>query len=335
MSEDGTREVAVEDDALAQLLRAAGRRPEPPAAAYEETRQVALSAWKTRVGRRRRQMRLAWAGMAASLVCGLSLLSVIGLDAPPAAAPDRLVGAVYWQASGGSDWTRLSETSRELLPAGSRVRTAEGAYAGLRLVSGASLRLSPGTAIGFAEENEIALEVGAVYVDSAGAARDGDPLTISTPTGRAVEVGTQFEVSYGDRGYRLRVREGLVRLEREAGVIESRAGQEFRIGADGILSERRIAPTDEAWRWVHTVAPVPDIDSRPVTVLLEWVSRETGRPLRYATPELRKRAAGTILHGNIQALSPLEALETMLATTDLDYAILGDGTIEVRTRTRP
>jgi hypothetical protein len=60
------------------------------------------------------------------------------------------------------------------------------------------------------------------------------------------------------------------------------------------------------------------------------VSHETGQPLRYADPEAERKAATVILHGPIGSLAPLEALRVMLATTDLTYEILPDGTIEVR-----
>jgi hypothetical protein len=38
-----------------------------------------------------------------------------------------------------------------------------------------------------------------------------------------------------------------------------------------------------------------------------------------------------ILHGNIRDLAPLEALDAMLATTDLEYTVDGH-TMEIRTR---
>ena len=75
---------------------------------------------------------------------------------------------------------------------------------------------------------------------------------------------------------------------------------------------------------------MPDLDDQPVTVLLDWVARETGRTLRYASAEVERQAATTILHGKIGQLAPLEALDAMLATTDLAYEVREDGTIEIR-----
>jgi hypothetical protein len=67
-----------------------------------------------------------------------------------------------------------------------------------------------------------------------------------------------------------------------------------------------------------------------VTVLLTWVARETGRAVRFASPDIERKAGTTILHGNIRHLAPLEALSVMLATTDLEYTLPDDATILIR-----
>jgi hypothetical protein len=38
----------------------------------------------------------------------------------------------------------------------------------------------------------------------------------------------------------------------------------------------------------------------------------------------------TILHGSVRGLQPFEALQAMLATTDLQYEQLPDGTILIK-----
>ena len=70
----------------------------------------------------------------------------------------------------------------------------------------------------------------------------------------------------------------------------------------------------------------------PVTELLNWVARETGRSIRFQDAEVKRRAAATILHGSIRHLAPLDALTIMLATTDLDYVELADGTLLIQSR---
>jgi hypothetical protein len=73
------------------------------------------------------------------------------------------------------------------------------------------------------------------------------------------------------------------------------------------------------------------MDGRPASALITWVARETGRRLRYESPLVEQRAAAVILHGDIRHLAPMEALDAMLATTDLVVELSGD-TMEVRTR---
>ena len=51
-------------------------------------------------------------------------------------------------------------------------------------------------------------------------------------------------------------------------------------------------------------------------------------------PEVEQRAETVVLHGNIRNLAPIAALEAMLATTDLEYA-LRDDTMEIRNRDTP
>ena len=80
------------------------------------------------------------------------------------------------------------------------------------------------------------------------------------------------------------------------------------------------------------MASAPEINEQPVTELLEWVARETGRPIRYKDSEVERRAATTILHGSIRHFAPLEALGVMLATTNLEYVELPDGTLLIQTR---
>jgi hypothetical protein len=128
------------------------------------------------------------------------------------------------------------------------------------------------------------------------------------------------------------VREGRVEIDRAGRLLSGSAGEQLDIDVLGGVTRSWISATDTAWQWAEAVAPAPDIDGQPATVLLAWVARETGRQLRYESAAVEARAATVILHGNIRHLAPLAALEVMLATTDLEYALAGD-TMEVRTRT--
>ncbi len=82
------------------------------------------------------------------------------------------------------------------------------------------------------------------------------------------------------------------------------------------------------------MAPVPQLHNRPVAVLLEWVSRETGREIRFAAPEVQLHADKTILSGikDVQNLTPMEILDAGVAITDLEYEIMDSGDILIQAR---
>ena len=65
-------------DAVAQLIRTAGRRMDPPSAAYERALTAATAAWETKV---RRRTHKRWAvGVAASVL--LAVIAVLVSKAP-------------------------------------------------------------------------------------------------------------------------------------------------------------------------------------------------------------------------------------------------------------
>jgi ferric-dicitrate binding protein FerR (iron transport regulator) len=198
------------------------------------------------------------------------------------------------------------------------------------LAGGGSLRLAADTEVTLAGPGRIIASRGRIYVDS-GAVSGAPRLEIVTPAGTARNVGTQFELRVADAALRLRVREGSVSIDRGGQLLTGVAGEEIAIDALGFVARSGIAPDAEDWQWAESVAPTPDMDGRPAAELIAWVARETGRRLHYVSPLAEQRAAQVILHGNIRHLAPLEALDAMLATTDLVYVLNGP-TMEIRTR---
>ena len=110
---------------------------------------------------------------------------------------------------------------------GSTVTTSAGTLA-MTLTSGVHLRLDASSTARVDSATDVALERGAVYVDSAGAhptQPGASPISIHTPAGLVRDIGTQFEVRL-DRpapGIRIRVRDGQVRVTYANGV-DARAG---------------------------------------------------------------------------------------------------------------
>ena len=217
-----------------------------------------------------------------------------------------------------------------------RIRTGPGGRAGLIMDNGVSLRLAETTEVVFVEPGHIELIAGKAYADAVaggGETRTGNPrIIVETPAGKTWDVGTQFEVTYVQGIYRLRVREGEVSLTQASRELRSQAGEQLTIDRSSQVRRERIARDDPEWKWTESVAPDPVIDARPVSAFLEWVSRQTGRKITYTTLDLELRAETTILYGSVHGIEPLEALDTMLATTDFDYTLLDDGTILIDSR---
>ncbi len=217
------------------------------------------------------------------------------------------------------------------LTAGVRVRTLAEGRAALTLAGGESLRLAEDTEVMFDAPGRLYLQGGTIYIDSGERPAEAH-VEVVTPAGTARDLGTQFELHVKGAVLRLRVREGVVMLDRGGRSLTGQAGEQVSIDDLGGVSRTPIAADDPAWHWAEAIAPMPDMDGKPASTLISWVARETGRRLRYQSPVVEQRATAVILHGEIRHLAPLEALEAMLATTDLAVELRGD-TMEVRSRT--
>ena len=318
------------NDTVATLVRAAGRRSAPPDIAYQTVLAAAESVLDAKLRSRRRRRIGAWLGAAAAtLVAALALMTQMSAPTAPAvvvARMDRVDGIVETRARGASAWNAVVADGRRLM-SGTRLRTRPAAGAGLILDSGVSVRIAANTEVVLREAAGIELLQGVVYADTDGS--DSGRLVVMTPAGAVHDVGTQFEVRYVDAALRLRVREGRVLLQRESDRLVASAGEQLAVTPQGEYERAALAPEHPDWAWAEALAPAPTIDGRPVSFLLEWVARETGRRVQYRDDTTAMAASSTVLHGKVGHLTPLAALDVMLATTDLAYTLRGDGTIEV------
>jgi ferric-dicitrate binding protein FerR (iron transport regulator) len=317
------------NDLVESLIRAAGRRTEPPEDARQAVLAAATRAFRSRSARRREASWLLWAGAAAVLLLAVAMMfqwAPPGAGRAELARIERVIGSV--ERATGDVWQHVGDSAAPMT-SGMKLRTQAGAGAGLVLAGGASLRLAADTEITLDSRDSFYLGRGTVYLDHRGSVGTG--YRIETPAGSVRDLGTQFELRVGDGALRLRVREGRVEVERAGRQVTGDAGEQLDIDAFGSVLRSRIAPDAADWSWTQVLAPAPDIDGRPAIELLDWVARETGRTLHFTDPAVRERAMRVVLHGNIRHLAPLEALDVMLATTDLEYALNG-GRIEVRTR---
>lgn len=320
-----------EKDIVESLIRTAGKRAEPPEDAYLQVLAAATTAFREKTARRHERQWVLWAGAAAVLTLALALMFQW---TPPSAERAELARVVRVIGSAeqatGDVWQPLGETQAPLT-GGTKLRTLAGGRAVLMLQGGTSLRLAAETEVMLDAPGRLYVRQGMIYVDSGPGTRTAR-LEIVTPAGTARDLGTQFELQVAGAALRLRVREGSVSIDRGGGPVTGIAGDQISIDVLGAVERASIAADAVEWRWAEDLAPTPDIDGQPAAALIAWVARETGRRLRYESPDVEQRAATVILHGNIRHLEPLAALDAMLATTDLEYVVDGD-TMEIRART--
>jgi ferric-dicitrate binding protein FerR (iron transport regulator) len=289
--------------------------------------------WREAAIARARRRRAAIAGVllaaAAALFIVVRVLSPEDIRPPAATAiaqVERVQGAASIQTptppeSGpaGPEPTReRAAASGEALSAGDTLQTAVSGGVTIRLSARTSVRVDAGSRLRLTSASVLTLERGAVYVDT-GAESGG--LEIRTPLGTARDIGTQFEVRLEEASLRLRVRTGVVELQRDDRRIHARPGTEVLMDAAGIPRTASMAPFGSDWDWVARLAPPAEFEGRPLASCLEFVAREQGWTLRYDEPALARDASGIILHGSFRDLLPLDALAVALRTSGLEHRV--------------
>lgn len=321
-------------DIIGQIIGAAGHREAPPDDNYRQVLAAAETAWRNKTESRRRQRWMSTGLVAAA--AAVATIAILSLQTPQPVAEypaviQKVIGTVTVQAQAGNDWTLVTGNDQQI-GHGSQIRTSGDSFAGLVLDNGLSLRIGQDTTVAIDAMRQISLATGTVYVDTGFAGKHESFIEVVTPIGVARDLGTQFEVQYVADNLRVRVREGMVLVEQDGVDFESGASEQLDLDGTGRAVISRIDPDDEAWHWTQLVAPHPQINEQPLTVLLEWVARETGKRVEFDKPQVKTKVSRTILHGSVQNLPPMRALDVMLATTDMDYVLLDDRVILIRIR---
>jgi ferric-dicitrate binding protein FerR (iron transport regulator) len=324
------RETAGDEEFVARLLRTAGTRVEPPPEDYDRVYSAASIALERMLQGRRRRTRWQPLAIAASVLVALGglILLMRPSPAPPVVAQTlRLVGDVRLRPA--DQFAELEVPVGTRIAAGSEVHTRDQGRLALRLANGAQLRIDTNSSVRLESGHTVRLLRGAVYVDSGSRAskRESLPVEIVTDVTRAREIGTRFEVRLSGTVYRLRVRDGRVDLDHRSRAYAGGPGEQLLIDADGTVKRSRVVLDDPDWAWIEAITVAPGIENQPLSRVLAWVTRETGRPIRFGSTELERRASDAILHGNIDGLAPLDALATVLASSGLRYQIDADGSI--------
>ena len=146
---------------------------------------------------------------------------------------------------------------------------------------------------------------------------DPQELTIRTDAGSVRHVGTQYQVRTHADDMEVSVREGRVMIANAAGTSSGVAGERIRVtprGRDRAQHRRR--PRSGVAMGCARRAAVRH-QRPPLTEFLDWVARETGRKVVYASDAARSTASDVKLRGSIAGLDPDTALSAVLSTTQL------------------
>jgi ferric-dicitrate binding protein FerR (iron transport regulator) len=290
------------DDAIAALVRLAGRRPPVPEDAARRVREAVHDEWMETISRRRRTR---WIGSAAVVAAAAVTFVILQLTipSPPQPTPQQLV-----VASG--------QTNGAVIYANVVYEVANGNTASLAW-GNAILRLDSGTRVRIASPTELTLDRGAVYVDS-----HHSGVVIHTPLGNVRDIGTQFEVRMEPDRMRVRVREGRVDLQHGGATHSAEAGMELDADAQGGVTPHSIARNGAEWDWVVRAAPPIHLDGRTLSEVVASVTRDEGVTPVWSDAASRN-AASMRLHGDVP-LTPEEALDTALVASGLTSRIDGD-----------
>jgi ferric-dicitrate binding protein FerR (iron transport regulator) len=313
------------DEAIARLLRLAGPRPPVPDDREARVRAAVHEHWRSTVKGRRRLRWAAWitVSLAAASVLvfipgpgGWRALGILPLPGSPVGTLIRLDGSL-----------RISTREVPVIGApffpGTDLETGATDRAALRLVGGATVRVDSETRLRLISESILALDRGALYLDSGSGNKTPSALEIRTRLGTVRHIGTQFEVRL-ERMLQVTVREGIARLERAERSYDTRAGIQLSVGSGGDVTERNVPLHGPRWDWILSVAPEIQIEGRPLGEFLEWVARENGWRVEFTDASIATDAATVILHGSIAGLRPDQAPAAVLPTCGLRHRVEGD-----------
>jgi ferric-dicitrate binding protein FerR (iron transport regulator) len=338
MSNDSTRIPEAADDELTQLFDHASPRPRPGDAAQASAFEALHGEWR-QVTKRRRRHNVARFCIAATLLAAVALGVFFNREGAqtntPVAEIARMDGAdVTWRDENSRGQT-IDAATRSFF-VGQRLSTGAESRVALAWHGGGSLRVDENTRIEFVSARSIRLLAGQLYFDSLATHSEptGDStrtgLSIQTPAGEVLHVGTQFMMRVAGEEVVLSVREGQVKVAGDGFELVVSSGEQLDIDVDGPQARRSIEGYGELWSWAEDIAPQQSLDGRTALELLDWVARETGRRLVYASPSGETLARETIIRG-LDDRSPGDALQIMPYFTDFTYEIRDD-TIVISSR---
>lgn len=324
-----------DEQSLAKLLQLAGERPEIPLGIESRIYHRVREEWAASTAKpdgnkiyadvHRTWRRSTWRGrlLRWAIPVGVvaTVLLAVTLVTRPVEAPRTRVATVadVIAPAPNNDYQAGSAVYE-----GDLLTTGPGGGVSLLLARNASLRIGENSRLRVAGENRFKLLGGRVYADTGQFIyRDGG-LKIETAFGVVTDVGTQFAVTLGGDSLDIAVREGRVELAGSDKVFAARMGERLTLVEGQGASIAELGTHDPYWNWIVGLTPSFDLGNKSLLDFLKWAARETGRELFFVTDGSRMFAMRTDINGSITGLTPDEALEAVLSTTTLVYAVEPD-----------
>jgi hypothetical protein len=320
-------------DAIAHLLEIAGSRPMPRAGITESVRKAVEDAWSASVTRRKTvsAMRGWLVASAGVLVIGLGAIALryVSATRPPLMATIVAArGPVRILPLAG----HTSIVAGDVLTARTRLDTGPNGAALLSLGS-VAVRVGPATELELEQPGRIRLKRGKIYVDSGETLRP-DTLIVATDFGNLSHRGTQYQVQMQPGAYLFAsVREGRILLQDHANTLSIERGEGLRVAGTNEITRSLVPAYDAQWQWVSEFVPEISIEGQSLSVFLDWFARETGRRLVFVGPTSRSDTDRTTLKGSIGGLTPAQALNAVIVTTQFQCDL--SAAAEVRVGLRP
>lgn len=303
-----------DDDDLRQLLTAAGAREPLPAemkARWEAHVRAELNAVRNQRMRRR----------TLALCAGIAVITVALLLSwqTPVERPTADYRLVHLSGD-----VRTQQNVRLVpgmaLPPGTELSTGNAAFVTLSY-QGHELRLRESSRLLLAADH-LYLHLGMLYAaDTPETLPGATALLIRTDHGSVRDIGTQFTVAIVADSTQATVREGSIQVSAEGSeqLLVSRSGQAQRsvLRSGAPIEVAAAASRGDAWDWIYRAGAPYELDGKSALDFLQWAARESGRELRFQTPDARRRAEQTVLRGNPLTVDPDTVVEPILATTDL------------------
>ncbi|MCB1678322.1 MAG: FecR domain-containing protein [Halioglobus sp.] len=328
---DRQRQTEREEQDIARLLRIAGKREELPTTLqqrWETQFRAELNNVLDRRRQRRRRFILGVCASAASAVLALGILLQRPAPAPLQIQVSQLRGEHALRQPDGSA-TPL-RPQQQLAP-DSVVET--GADGHVALTYGHyDLRLNRATQVAL-QADRIRLLAGEIYVSGQPDRPGPGALRIDTVHGVIRDIGTQFLVTVLAQRTVTTVRRGALLIS--SGTAELRAAaqpgsaQRVVIEPQGHLLETQTTPSGPDWRWIYDSSPGFTLEGRSAYDFLQWSVTESGLRLEFATQSAEIHARTTVLHGDIARLDPEQAVDPVLAATDLSARRTADNRLLV------